>query len=75
MCRVGQSRIYTPYMTIYLVMSLPNIPCIHRVYMVLSNPTNAPYFVLTVPDVFAIQMLLMSLQATHASSLAPSAPF
>jgi len=28
----------TPYMTVYLVISLPNIPYIHRIYMVLANP-------------------------------------
>jgi len=38
--RVGQNRMYTPYMTVYLVISLPEIPYIHRVYMVLANPTN-----------------------------------
>jgi len=38
MCRVGQNRIYTPYMTIYLVISLPKLPYIHRIYMVLANP-------------------------------------
>ena len=40
MCRVGQNRIYTPYMTVYLVTSLPKIPYIHRIYMVLANPNN-----------------------------------
>ena len=30
--RVGQNRIYTPYMTVYMVISLPKIPCIHRIY-------------------------------------------
>jgi len=39
MSRVGQNRIYTPYMTVYLVISLPKIPYIHRIYMVLTNPT------------------------------------
>ena len=38
-CRVGQSRTNTPYMTIYLVISLPKIPYVHRIYMVLDNPT------------------------------------
>jgi len=38
--RVGQNRIYTPYMTIYMVISLPNIPYTHRIYMVLANPTH-----------------------------------
>ena len=32
MCRVGQNRIYTPYMTVYLVISLPKILYIHRIY-------------------------------------------
>jgi len=34
-CRVGQNRVYTPYMTVFLVISLPKIPYI---YMVLANP-------------------------------------
>ena len=38
MCWVGQNRTNTPYMTVYLVISLPKIPYIHRVYMVLANP-------------------------------------
>jgi len=32
MYRVSQNRIYTPYMTVYMVISLPKIPYIHRVY-------------------------------------------
>jgi hypothetical protein len=35
--RVDQNHIYTPYMTIYLIKSLPRIPYIHRIYMVLAN--------------------------------------
>ena len=31
--RVGQNRIHTPYMTVYLVISLPKIPYIHRIYI------------------------------------------
>ena len=41
MRRVGQNRIYTPYLTVYLVISLQKIPYTHRIYMVLSNPTYA----------------------------------
>ena len=41
MRRVGQDRIYTPYMTVYLVISLPKIPYVHRIYMVLAKPTHA----------------------------------
>jgi len=37
--RVGQNHIYTPFMTVYLMISLPKIPYIHRIYMVLANPT------------------------------------
>ena len=37
--RVGQNCIYTPYMTVYVVIPLPKIPYIHRIYMVLANPT------------------------------------
>jgi len=33
MCRVGQNRIYTPYMTVYMVISLPKIPYTHRTYI------------------------------------------
>ena len=40
--RVGQNRTYTPYMTVYLVISRPKIPCMHRIYMVLANPTYNP---------------------------------
>jgi len=40
--RVGQNHIYTPYMTVYLMISLPNIPYIHGIYMVLANPTHTP---------------------------------
>ena len=40
MSRVGQNRIYTPYLTVYLVISLPKIPYVHRIYMVLANPIN-----------------------------------
>ena len=40
--RVGQSRIYkyAPCMTVYLVISLPEMPYVHRIYMVLANPTS-----------------------------------
>jgi hypothetical protein len=41
MYRIGQHCIYAPYMAVYLVISLPKIPCIHYTYicMVLANPT------------------------------------
>ena len=36
--RVGQNRLYTPYMTVYLAISLPKKPCMHRIFMVQANP-------------------------------------
>ena len=41
MHRVGQIRIYTYIYTVYLVISEPKIPYVHRIYMVLANPTHA----------------------------------
>jgi len=38
MYRVGQNRIYTLYMTVFLVIFLPKILYILRIYMVLANP-------------------------------------
>jgi len=40
--RVGQNRMYTLYMTVYFMKSVPKIPYIHRIYMVLANPTHTP---------------------------------
>jgi hypothetical protein len=37
-CKVGQSRTYTPHMTVYLMNSLPRMPYIHRTCMVLALP-------------------------------------
>jgi hypothetical protein len=37
--RVGQNRIYTLYMTVYLVISLQKKTYIHHIYMVLANPS------------------------------------
>ena len=36
MHRVGQNCMYTPYMTVYMVVSLPKKTYVHRIYMVLS---------------------------------------
>jgi len=41
--RVGQNRINKPYMTVYFVISLPKVPYIHRIYIVLANPTGKPF--------------------------------
>ena len=32
MCKVGQDRTYAPYMTVYLVISLPKMLYIHCIY-------------------------------------------
>jgi hypothetical protein len=31
MYRIGQSHIYTPYMTVYLVISMPEVPYMHHI--------------------------------------------
>ena len=36
--RIGQNRIYTYIYTVYLVISKPRIPYVHRIYMVQANP-------------------------------------
>ena len=41
-CRVGQNRIYTPYMTVHLVISLPKLPYIHRIYIYIYG-SGQPY--------------------------------
>jgi len=33
MSRAGQNRMYTPYMTVCMVISLPKILYMHRVYL------------------------------------------
>ena len=33
MCRVGKNRTYTTYMTVHLVISLPKIQYIHRIFI------------------------------------------
>jgi hypothetical protein len=41
-CRVGQNCMFTPYVAVYLVISLPLILYIHRIHMVQANPTCLP---------------------------------
>jgi len=41
-CKVGQNRINTPYMVVYLVISLPKIPYIHRIYIHICG-SGQPY--------------------------------
>jgi len=43
---VGQNRVHTPYMAGILVISLPKIPYVHRIYVILANPSIAHWFVL-----------------------------
>ena len=33
MFRVGQNRISAPCMTVYMVISLPKLPYVHRIYL------------------------------------------
>jgi hypothetical protein len=40
--RVGQNRIYTPYMTVCMVISLPKIPYIHRIHLYMYG-SGQPY--------------------------------
>ena len=40
MFRVGQDRLFTTYMTVYLVIPLPKIPYLHHLNLVLANPTD-----------------------------------
>ena len=63
-CRVGQNRIYihriyTPYMTVYLVISLPKILYIHRIYICLW-PTLfiCPNTSFTLPSIVLAQALV-----------------
>jgi len=68
-CRVGQNHAYTPYMTVYSVISMPKIPYIHRnheytsdmtVYSVISMP-RIPYIHRTWPYIqwFPCQIYLI----------------
>jgi len=38
--RVGQNRICAYIYTVFLVISKPKIPYVHRIYMVLANPIH-----------------------------------
>jgi len=68
--RVGQNRIYTPYMTIYLVISLPIIPYTHRIYMVLANPLdNQSWPALLVASLVASYLPHTTLQALNFKAL------
>jgi len=62
MSRVGQNRIYTPYMTVYFLISLPKILYIHRIYMVLANPM---YVAFTVCHICCMSHLLYVTFAVH----------
>jgi hypothetical protein len=43
--RVGQNRMYTPYMTVYTVISLPMMPYVHREYMVVWSTLKYPVYI------------------------------
>ena len=40
MRRVGQNRIFTPYMTVYLMKFMQKIMYVHRIYIILSDPVH-----------------------------------
>ena len=42
MCRVGQNRIFTLYMAVCLVNSLPNTPYINRIYIYIIYGSGQP---------------------------------
>jgi len=67
--RVGQNRIYTPYMTVYFVMSLPKIPYIHRIYMVLANPI---YMIISTVYTFVCMVLANPTYKPRACMHAPA---
>jgi len=77
--RVGQNRINTPYMNVYLVIFLPKIPYIYTVYtykcMVLANPkhTHAKQVLIFVRIGYSGKTCLHSL--THTPSLSLSSLF
>jgi len=41
--RIGQNRICTPYMTVYMLVPLLKIPYIHRIHTVYTVPAEIPY--------------------------------
>jgi len=55
---VGQNRINTYIYTVYLVISKPKILYIHRIHMVLANPTNWPLIILILPFLFLVMSVL-----------------
>ena len=60
MQRVRQHRIYTLYMTMYLVISLPKLPYIQFNNMVLSNPTHAAVNVMIFfPDGAVVNVMIL----------------
>ena len=68
--RVGQNRIYAPYMTVYLVISLPKSPYIHRIYMVLANPMY-----LRVVEMWCYEHLTATTRYLNTAQLHPISKF
>jgi len=52
--RVGQNRLYTYIYTVYLMISLPKIPYVHRIYMVLANLRHSRVVLLLNPIVDSV---------------------
>jgi len=74
-CRVGQNRIYTLYMTVCMVISLPKIPFIHRsTYksLVFANPTTYVQCLQLCPSPYRIGLqYAMRRPAFHDAFLPP----
>ena len=55
--RAGQSRMRTPYLSVYLVIFLPNAPYIHRILTVLANPGVFKPGIMAILDVWPVAWL------------------
>ena len=71
-CRADQNRTYTPYMTVYLAISLPKILDMHRLYTILANPNHY-----TVPcglNALAVQIGISDIDVTSYNMYLWQAP-
>jgi hypothetical protein len=67
--RVGQNRIYTPYMTVCMVISLPKIPYIYRAY---HKPINVWFWPTLIIGAEGWPMGFGSANITQGELLTPS---
>ena len=59
--RVCQNRIYTHIYTVYLVISKPKIPYVHRIYMVLANSSHIRWIYMVLANPRHIRWIYMVL--------------